>query len=556
MKNRTQRWYLLGLTALAVVLIALLALVAVDRTMRSSAMAETQSATQADAAILAAGLESDLEKFSLVPRVLATDPEVRALLNGDQDKRDVLNRRLEDLSQQTGAAALYLMNADGETLVASNWQRPESFVGSSYGFRNYFKQAIANGASDEFALGTVSRRPGLYIAQRVGDAATPRGVVVIKVEFDAIEKNWSDASQRAFVTDAEGIVLISSNPDWRFRTTRPGSAQARSSADDALRFGQSNLAPMPELSAGSGVAVEPLIEGTQTLSASNWELHLIADPSPAIQAAVATGRLFVLLGFVVIITALGLMLLWMRRREVKAEEIMAQRTSTLRDQLQQANRLATLGQVTAGVGHEIRQPVAAVRVFAENGEKLMAAGNTQAAKENFTKIVALTARIGKITEELLGFARRAAHPRKEMPLAQAIDGALLLLRDRIEREQVELVRPNPTLAQTRVRGEHVRLEQVLVNLLQNALDATPRGGIITISIMVDADACRLTVADTGTGIDDKIAETLFQPFATTKEAGIGLGLAISRDIMRSLDGDLVFESSTEGARFTMVIPRA
>ena len=556
MKSGIGRWYLPGLALVGLLLIALLAIVAADRTMRDSALEETRSIAEADAAILATGLESELEKFSLVPRVLASDVEVRSLLGGDMARAGVLNERLADLAEQTGAAAIYLMDAEGETLAASNWQLPSSFVGSNYGFRSYFRNALSRGAASEFALGTVSRRPGLYIAQRAGSEADPLGVIALKVEFDTVEESWRDARQDAFVTDKEGIVLITSAPERRFRTTRPELAQSRNSADDALRFGQARLQPLALAGVNSNVAVTPLIERTQSVASDGWDLHLMVDPSPRVAAAMATGRLIVMLGALLAIAAIGAVVFWVRRRELRAEAVMTQRTSMLRDQLQQANRLATLGQVTAGVGHEIRQPVAAVRVFAENGEKLVAAGDSQAAAENFKKIVDLTARIGTITEELLSFGRRGAHPRKAIPLAQAIDGALLLLRDRIEREGVKLVKPDPALAQTKVGGEHVRLEQVLVNLLQNALDATPRGGTIAIEVAVDAETCRLIVTDSGPGIDADIADTLFQPFATTKQSGIGLGLAISLDIMRALGGDLTCETTSQGARFTMVIPRA
>ena len=544
------------LAALGLLFIALLAMLATDRAMRNSAIEEMRGEAEADVAILAAGLESELDKFSLVPRVLAADPEVRALLGGEQRQQRVLNQRLEDLADQTGAAAIYLMDAQGDTLAASNWRLPTSFVGSNYGFRSYYTEAMASGGASEFALGTVSRRPGLYIAQRVSGDNAVLGVVAVKVEFDDIEASWRDARNGVFVTDTDGVVLIASDPDWRFRTTRTATMPVRSGADDELRFGRAQLEPMPGITSTADLTVTPLIERTQPVSTDGWDLHLMVDPSPSIDAAIANGRLAVLLALVLATVAVGAVILWVRRRDARAEAAMAKRTSMLRDQLQQANRLATLGQVTAGVGHEIRQPVAAVRVFAENGEKLITAGDSTAAAENFGKIAELTTRIGQITEELLGFGRRAAHPPKEMPLAQAIDGALLLLRDRIEREGVELSLPDPALAQTLVRGEHVRLEQVLINILQNALDASPRGGRIALQVGIEDTFCRLSVTDSGPGIDPAIADTLFQPFATTKESGIGLGLAISFDIMRSLGGELVCEDSPSGARFTLRIPRA
>lgn len=192
-------------------------------------------------------MESELNKFSLVPRVLAVDPEVAALLGGQSAGRDVLNRRLSALAGQTNAAAIYLMDARGTTLAASNWDRPDSFIGSNYGFREYFSGASKRGTASEFALGTVSRRPGLYLAERVGPASAPLGVVAVKVEFDSLERKWRDAEDGVFVTDESGIVLLASNPDWRFRTAERSDAngQADDPVHNSRRFGVAQLSALP-----------------------------------------------------------------------------------------------------------------------------------------------------------------------------------------------------------------------------------------------------------------------------------------------------------------------
>jgi two-component system C4-dicarboxylate transport sensor histidine kinase DctB len=549
-------WYLPGIATIAMLLIGMLAMLAVDRVMRTSAIEETRVVAEADVEILAAGLESELDKFSLVPRVLAVDPEVRALLRGGSRQQAVLNGRLAELAEQTGAAAIYLMDAGGTTLAASNWNLPTSFVGSNYGFRSYFSEAMELGSSSEFALGTVSRRPGLYIAQRVQSGLATLGVVAVKVEFDAIEQSWHEAEEGVYVTDADGVILITSRPEWRFRMTRTDTVRDRDPEQDQLRFGIAELAPLSLDNVSMTRSFDQLVERIQPISPRGWELHLLVDPRPRLDAAIANGRLLVLLGLIFLVMIGGVLIWWLRRREAVAAAVMAERTAMLRDQLLQANRLATLGQVSAGLGHEIRQPVAAMRVYAENGEKLIEQGNTSAASDNFGQIVSLTSKIGQITEELLRFSRRGAHEPHQIPLSEAIDGALLLLHDRITRHGAKVILPDHELAQTMVKAEHVRLEQVLVNLLQNALDAAPAGSQIAIEIALDGDHCLLTVADEGPGLTDEIKASLFQPFATTKNDGLGLGLVISQDIMRSLGGDLRAQSSTKGARFTMVIPRA
>jgi two-component system C4-dicarboxylate transport sensor histidine kinase DctB len=514
------------------VLVAAMTLPLIERTMRASALDEAQRAASNEAAILAAGLESELDKFSLVPLVLARDPQVQSLLRGNLAEQAALNQRLEQLARQTGAAAIYLMDREGLTLAASNWNRPDSFVGSTYRFRDYFRKGLADGVASQFALGTVSRRPGLFITRRVDGPSGAIGVVAIKVEFDKLEANWAKTTSGVYACDPSGVILVTSRPAWRFRKMQPGAAGEP----------------------GHNGRTSALIDSRHPVAPFDWELHLLSDPSPALAAAKANARLLFFVLLVLIIAAIAAVVVGIRRREARAERMLNERTARLRDQLQQANRLATLGQITAGVGHEIRQPVSAIRILAETGVRLGERGAHDEARENFARITALTDRIGTITDELRRFSRRGDRARRDVALRQLIDGALLLLRDRISHLGIHLVLPPDAALERVVRGEHVGLEQVLVNLLQNAIDATGQSGQVTIAVDALEREVRLSVTDDGPGISAEQRANLFQPFATTKAEGLGLGLVISQDIMRGLGGDLVAEEVPTGARFTMVIP--
>ena len=226
---------LIVLTLVAIVLLAGLVL-SVDRVMYARALAQEKAVARDDAAILAAGLRSELDKVSLLPITLAGDLQVRELLAGDPSHTRLLDTRLENLARQSGAAAIYVMDKDGLTHSASNWNQPASFVGSNYAFRHYFRQALNAGTSTEFALGTVSRKPGMYIANRAGSATNPLGVVAVKIEFDALEASWRKATDGVYVTDASGVVLLATDAGWRFRLAREGVGRKR---DDGKidRFG-------------------------------------------------------------------------------------------------------------------------------------------------------------------------------------------------------------------------------------------------------------------------------------------------------------------------------
>ncbi|GAA3742114.1 sensor histidine kinase [Sphingorhabdus rigui] len=548
------RRYLAGITAIGILLLAALGLLAIDRTMRASAIDEAENAADNEAAILAAGLESELDKFSLVPLVLARDPQVQSLMAGDRTQQSDLNQRLQQIAQQTGAAVIYLMNRDGMTLAASNWNLPDSFVGSAYSFRRYFVDAKASGVATEFALGTVSRRPGLYIARRVDAASGPVGVVAIKVEFNPLEASWAKATSGVYVTDADGVILVTSNPAWRFSTTASVAPGTRDAQQDLQQFGMAKLPPFDPGKNRESTLTPALIESLQPVPSLNWNLHLRSDPSTSLAAAKANGRLLFLLLLLLTAAIAALAVFGVRRREARAEALVTERTGRLREQLQQANRLATLGQITAGVGHEIRQPVAAIRILAETGERLGERGAHTEATANFARITALADRIGTITDELRRFSRRGLREPREVPLRQVIDGALLLLRDRMAQLNIDLILPPETNLDLIVRGEHVALEQVLVNLLQNAFDATGQEGTVSVDIIETGKFRKLSVTDNGCGLTADQRASLFQPFVTTKSEGLGLGLVISQDIMRGLDGDLIEEPVAVGTRFTMLIP--
>ena len=239
------------------------------------------------------------------------------------------------------------------------------------------------------------------------------------------------------------------------------------------------------------------------------------------------------------------------RTESREREVVDRRYRQAREELAQANRLSSIGQIVAGVAHEINQPVAAIRSFADNGAKLLERERVEEAKQNLGLISELTARIGSITAELRGFARRRTPATGAIGIGTVIDGALLLIGDTLRAQRIKLERVgNEELA---VLGDRVRLEQILINLLQNAADALEgcKDPAVRLSISGGEEVV-VEVADNGPGIAPEIADELFTPFATARENGLGLGLAIARDIARDFGGELEsVPSALGGAAFRL-----
>lgn len=541
---------------LAIAAIALLQMagrIAADR-----AIAGVESNARGSAILLASSFRRELDKFRLLPVVLADDGEAReALLLHQPSRITALNEKLEELSRETRAATLYLLDNRGVTVAASNWRQPTSFVGDTYDYRTYFREALLHGDAQQFALGQRSKRPGLYISRSVSLQGRPIGVIVVKVEFDALESEWRETPTDAFVTDGRGIMLVTSNPGWRFQTVTPLSEAERNRARRSLEYGavaltQNNLFAQGAVIA-AGAAATPrtrYIEATEMIE-GRWRVHVLAPLNPMVDNAATFARTSVATG---ILAIAALIAVWRHRRRLRAARAEAEtagRLADLNDRLVQANKLATLGQITAGVGHEINQPLAAITAFAHNAKTLIVRKRINEAAEAVDRITAVAERIGVITRELRGFARRASGQIEDVSVSDTIDGVVLLLRHRFRAHDIDFVADPTTVS---VRAERVRLEQVLVNLVQNSLDAGARH--IAIQIRPPDASVELAVVDDGPGLAPEMRETLFHPFKTSKRDGLGLGLVICHDIVASLGGKLEARSPSIGAEFVITLERA
>ncbi len=564
----------------------------------AKASAGRQAAT---ASVLhAAVLRSELERHRSLPMVLAQDPDLAALLSRpDAGRAERLNRKFEQLAKDVRAAAIYALDSDGRTLAASNWRLPTSFVGSNYRFRPYYYQAMRDGQATFFALGTVSGRPGLYLSRRVDDpAGRPLGVIVAKVEFDALEADWRASGEPTYVTDADGVVVITTVPAWRFHTVGPVSADLRRRLAETQTAGSTIPTPLPfQAEAGAVMRISSDIpEGryavaSDTIPDIGWRLTLLSPSGDAMARAIAVARWLGALTVALLAALTGILLRRRQRasaRAVEAEQARHElerqidlRTSELRstndqlnheiderrrletvrqdlqDELIQANKLATLGQIAAGVAHEINQPVAAIRTHADSASIQLQRDDSAGALRSLANIDRLTERVGVITDELRAFSRKTRSGTVAVNVDAAIDGALLLVAGRLREKGIGLERRRaPT--DLAVRAERNRLEQVVLNLLQNAIEALDgvSDPAIALGVRVKGKQVTIHVSDNGPGVTPAVQQRLFTPFTTDKPDGLGLGLVISRDIVAAFGGKLVLEPSSSGARFVIRLDRA
>ncbi|TCW82324.1 two-component sensor histidine kinase [Burkholderia sp. SRS-46] len=621
---------LLVLVALAVTLVAACTLTWTLTWQRGIDELQRNAAVRVDRTTNA--LKSTLDRYESLPYLLGSHPLVQDLLAEPKraDYAARANRYLEDLNEHAHATVTYLVGADGLCVAASNWRAPESFVGIEYRFRPYFIDAMSGRVGRFFGIGTISRDPGYYISQPVWRDGRIVGVVVVKLNLEWFQ--GADASEPLVVADDHGVVFLSSVPAWKYHTLEPLSGPVAASIYETRQYAQQPVTPLPlriERALGADAQIVRLGPGRRAprylatqrrIGEPDWQLVTLAPIAPvdadARNATIVTG-----FGFV----SVALLAFYWRMRRARVREMIRgrallqqayaqlnrrveERTADLsqanvqlqkevgdriraeqdlraaHDELIQASKLAALGQMAAGITHELNQPLAALRSFSDNTRVLLDRGEQAAARENLEAIAALTERMGKITNQLKLFVGRA-RPRNEQALVvRALRSVLALLGERLRGVELvltlrdadaqpshaalpgaplDLANDHPELV---ARCEDLRLEQVLINLLGNALDAVassaaPRVAAPRIEVAIDASAATLAiqVRDNGPGIPPDLLPRLFEPFFTTKEMGrgLGLGLAISSSIASDAGGSLTARNAPAGgALFVLTLRRA
>ncbi|QBZ87418.1 sensor histidine kinase [Pseudomonas viciae] len=535
-----------------------------------------------------ANLLGTLHRYEVLPQILGELPALRAALSTPDDGiiQGNANRLLKNISAQTGAEVMYLMDATGKTLAASNWDKHDSFVGRNFAFRPYYIEAMAGRLGRFFGLGTTSAKRGYFFAAAVRDREKVIGVLVVKVDLDHTESLWGKTPEQLLVTDHNGVVILTSRQEWRFRSTRPLSDDERKAISAVQPYPTRDPKPL-------NLDANAWLTQTQTIEETGWSVSILA-PRTLIDRPVRTVVAIGGAALLVLMLLLGLMM--QRRRhyldriafEAKArhelEGRVAERTSDLeglnrrlrqevlereqaqqelvraQDDLVQAGKLSALGTMSASISHELNQPLAAIRSYAENAEILLDHQRTEDARGNLKLISELTARMASIIAHLRAFARRDRHAPESVALQPALDDALALLAKRRRGMEVELIRDLPA-ATLWVEAGETRLRQVLGNLLANALDALTEKGPprkLWLSAQATETGVNLCIRDNGPGFCMEALGRAGEPFYTTKTRtqGLGLGLAICDTLMRAFGGELSFANHKEGGALITLKLRA
>ncbi|QGZ58134.1 ATP-binding protein [Paraburkholderia acidiphila] len=564
--------------------------------------------------LYAASLKSELGRFEMVPALVARQDSVRALLKATPDEARAMlpsvDAYLEAVNNDVGSGAVDVIDAHGTVIAASNWNQPVSFVNTNVSYRPYFKDALAQGRGRFFGIGTNTGVPGLYFANAIhdGDAGNAAiGAAAVKVSVDALESAWRTPGEAAIVVDSNGVIVISTQPEWKFTAMRAmtepqqrdiqASRQYAGRIVEALQYrrvGDWNdnawIGIFPDLRRAGRTArflvmSRPAPQGQDTI------MVLLDTAGARRQQRLA----FAFVTGLFLIAALYALYAVQRRRVIveklkgqealrrandQLEATVAQRTAALtqanaqmqreiaeRERTEQrlratqqevvhAGKLAVIGQMAAGLTHELNQPLVAIRTLCDNARTFFERNQSAQANANLERVGRLVDSMAVLTSELKAFARKPEVERVAVSLGEAVAHARLIYESRIRDEAVQLdVRIAPG---TTVYAESSQLQQVIVNLLGNALDAVRDASKRVIAMEAsEPDAqgrVRFTIDDSGPGIAPEVLAHLFEPFVTTKPRGqgLGLGLAITSRIIEGFGAKITSTNRDEGgARFTI-----
>jgi two-component system, NtrC family, C4-dicarboxylate transport sensor histidine kinase DctB len=574
-------------TLLAALALAFLAASLAFSVARQGAQSDLDTQLDQSLILTARTIESEIERFRALPDVAAEDVRIGAAIANPTDAAAIAtaNHYLEQITEHTGAAQLFLLDDRGEAIAASNFQTPQSLIGQNYGFRPYFRNALMTGKGRFYAIGVTTGLPGYFLSTRI-TAGGATGVLVVKVDLTPLQETWANAGLATAIADGDGVIFLTGEPGWLYRPLTPLAAEALARIQAARTYEGISLDAVPPILPAPGALTFREAQGNlgarmHPIAAEGWTLIAAAPLAPGQRTASVWAMGAALLAML----ATGLAKIAHQRRQLVqlrlrqnallesrveertrdlAREVQARRQTeaelrAAQEGLIHSEKMAALGRMSAAIVHEISQPLAAMEATLGAAEIGMNPSDSRT-QTRIGTARGLVRRMQRTTKHLKTFSRKEQGELTLIDLRHTVENALELVAPRA---RTAGVLPQIRLPETplMVRAGAVRVEQVLVNLLLNAFDAVANreDAQISVTALAKGAAVQIIVRDSGAGIAPDDLARVTEPFFSTKVSGegLGLGLAISQAIVTEFGGGIEIASTLgSGTVITVSLPAA
>ncbi|WP_234463909.1 sensor histidine kinase [Paracoccus caeni] len=552
------------LTVVAIFLTALAATWTTNAWLTARFSENTRVRSELRLALYTGNLLSELQRNAVVPLLLARDPAlIRSL---DSNDFSITSAQLMAAQREIGAASIRLLDASGRTVASTDRYQ----LGTNSVNARYFVDALR---SRDTVFNVANQGSALYeftYSRAVVSDGRTLGVIVVGVDLSRLEKSWAGISDAVAVTDSEGNIILATEPRWRGRTL-PEALEVRS-APSAIQRAFQVTADWTAPPADAYLQGRAVMQSEARVPFRGWRMISFTTYA-SIRERVNAVLALEIMGFAILLAgtfyalsrrarrqsaaymreSADLRALNMRlTREIAERERVQKELRVAEQTMQQSSKLAALGEMSAGVSHELNQPLAAMKTYLAGARLLLQRGRSEEAMSSFQRIDDLIERMGAITRQLKSYARKGGEAVEPVDLRAAVSSALTMMEPQLRTRSIRVVQNRPR-GKVMVLADRIRLEQVIINLLRNAVDAVKdkRDARIEISVETGAHAY-VSVRDNGPGVSD--LEKLFEPFWTTKKPGegTGLGLAISSSIVADFGGRLTAHNENEGGAVFMV----
>lgn len=530
----------------------------------------TRSRAELRLALYSGNILTELQRNSVVPLLLARDPElIGALTSGSFA---FTSQRLISFQSEIGAASILLLDSGGRVVAATTRQR----IGTNYSTESFFVEAQRAGETVFTAAERAEGGFGFSYSRALVSENRTVGVIVVEVDLAKYERAWAGLQDAVVVTDSQSMVMLATEPRWRGLPLEDAIAliDAPNPLQRAFKA-TADWANAPGETADAYVKGEAVMQTATRIPFRGWRL-VTFTAYDSVRERVNGVLALEIMGFAILLAltfyllsrrALSQSVFFQResaelrllnarlQREIAERERVQQTLAVAEQTLAQSSKLAALGEMSAAVSHELNQPLAAMKTYLAGARLLLQRRRGEEALSSFQRIDDLIDRMGAITRQLKSYARKGGEAFEPVDVKQAISSALSMMEPQLKSRVIRITRTLPR-SPVMVLADRVRLEQVIINLLRNAIDATRGLAAPEIEILLSAgETATLAVRDNGHGIEN--LDTLFEPFYTTKKPGegVGLGLAISSGIVNDMGGRLTARNGEAGgAVFEVQLP--